>query len=309
MALAARHVSPARAAVRAALGTALSRGPGYEPTPPGQAFADDRVCGYFLDFSAKTRARASAEPEMLRPAALAQLALGWWERLLTRDEQASERFLAMCRLLRAQAEDHGEELRWPYGIRVPKFGLEPPWYSALAQGQIASVFVRAYLLTDGGEYAELARRAAIPLTDRRSDLVSHDDGPALEEAPSSPASRILNGWIFALWGLRDVHVGLDDARAGEMWTESVGTLRRTLGRYDVGWWTRYSLYPLPRDDLAKPFYHALHVSQVEILHRLTGFPEFAEAASRWAHYDHRAARLRVLAQKAVVAGTRALGAP
>jgi heparosan-N-sulfate-glucuronate 5-epimerase len=123
-------------------------------------------------------------------------------------------------------------------------------------------------------------------------------GPALEEAPSHPMSLILNGWIYALWGLRDVAVGLRHREADEMLGASSECLLRMLPHYDTGWWTRYSLYPHLLPDLAKPFYHRLHVWQAEVMHRLTGNEGFGAAAARWRRYDRAASRVRLIAQKA-----------
>jgi hypothetical protein len=160
----------------------------------------------------------------------------------------------------------------------------------MAQGQIASVFVRA-------SAAETALAALRPLLDRSPQfVVDLGAGPVLEEAPTSPPSCVLNGWIYALWGVRDVAVGLRSAEAADLFDESVQALLATLDEYDTGWWSRYSLWAGGRD-LAKPFYHRIHVTQLEALHVLTGFPELAAAARRWRGYDTRTAAARAVLAK------------
>src|SRR5207253_1755720 len=130
------------------------------------------------------------------------------------------------------------------------------------------------------------QRAIRSIVEEDSPLVAATPaGPVPEESPGDPPSLILNGWIYALWGLRDVELGLGSVEAAEMYSRSLDCLRQTIHRYDVGWWTRYSLYPHKIVDLAKPFYHRLHVDQADVLHRHTGFPEFEDAASRWRTYD------------------------
>lgn len=254
--------------------------------------------GYFIDYRLKTEPCARST-EALVPVDLAQLALGWWERKLAGDVGADEHFRQICRLLTDDAESFGDELRWPYRVSLPKYRLEPPWYSAMAQGQIASVFVREHLSTGDDRCRSLALRAVQPLlsTTNREFVTLTENGPILEELSSQPPSHILNGWIFALWGLWEVHVALDDAGAGSMFAASLDCLRRMLNRYDVGWWTKYSLYPHSIPDLAKPFYHRLHIDQAEILYRLTGFPEFHQAARRWRGYDSTLARAAAVAYK------------
>ena len=280
-------------------GTTLSRGRGYEPHPPGRAFARDRVAGYFLDFTSKTVSAAASEPESLSPAAIAQIALGAWERILRGNAAAADIFDRACRALELRAVSVGREARWTYAVSVPKYGLRPGWSSALAQGQIASVFVRAYLAGGDVRHADLALAAIEPLlVETETDLVTPTArGPVLQEAPSAPASNILNGWIYALWGLWDVGVGLGDARAEAAFAASAACLTRSIDDYDTGWWSRYSTYPHRLDDLAKPFYHRLHVAQLEILHRLTGDAELLRTARRWSGYDRAPNRARALSQK------------
>ena len=109
---------------------------------------------------------------------------------------------------------------------------------------------------------------------------------------------ILNGWMYALWGLRELSLAFDDVGADERFTESVACLLQLLPRYDVGWWSRYSLYPHRLPDLAKLFYHRLHVDQLEVMYDLTGEELFRAVAGRWRRYDTTVHRVRLTAQKA-----------
>lgn len=274
---------------------AFSRGPGYEPQTLGRHFDTDEVRGYYLDLSAKTTSPTAEAPERLVPAGLAQLALGWWERGLNGEERAFDAFDSTCRLLLDCGVSQGSALLWPYVMAVPKYGLQPPWFSAMAQGQIASVFVRA--ASRDAHATETALRALRPLLDRAEPfVVGTNSGPVLEEAPTSPPSRVLNGWIYALWGVFDVAVGLGSEEAAILFDESIESLRVTLDQYDTGWWSRYSLWADGRD-LAKPFYHRIHVAQLEALHALTGLDEFAAVAARWRAYDTRAGAIRAVLAK------------
>jgi heparosan-N-sulfate-glucuronate 5-epimerase len=274
---------------------ALSRGPGYEPQPLGTRFGTNDVRGYYLDLRAKTTSSSAAAPEQLVPAGLAQLALGWWERSLGGEEEALEAFDNACRLLLDQAVSQDDALLWPYDMAVAKYQLRPPWFSAMAQGQIASVFVRAASRDE--KAADTALQALRPLLDRAEPcVVNLKAGPVLEEAPTTPPSYVLNGWIYALWGVRDVAVGLDSREASALFDDSLEALLATLDEYDTSWWSRYSLWANGRD-LAKPFYHRIHVAQLEVLHALTGVAEFATVAARWRNYDTRTATARAVLAK------------
>jgi hypothetical protein len=285
-----RGLSAGLAYLRRSYGAAFSVGYGYEPHPAGARFRKDAVTGYPIDYRAKVEADRKHPHRPLSPAALAQLALGWSELALEGDQRALPEFERCCNLLRARGETEGTMIRWPYTVVLRKYGVEPPWHSAMAQAQAASAFTRAYVATGTSEYAELAQKAIQPLLEPHdSDLVSWiDDGPILEEVGGPPPrSHVLNGWIFALWGLRDVALAFEHDEAGQLYELSVECLLRKLPEYDVGWWTKYSLFPHPIPDLAKPFYHRLHTTQMEIMFVLTDRAEFRDAAVRWRKYDRR----------------------
>jgi heparosan-N-sulfate-glucuronate 5-epimerase len=279
-------------------GGIFSRGPGYEPQPPGLFFEPDRVRGYFIDYRAKTETRGARTPTSLLPGDAAQLALGWYERMLLGDALAADLFEQTCELLLAKAENAGDMLLWPYQLTIRKYGLRGLWYAGMTQSQAASTFTRGYMHTGRPEYARLALQAIEPLLRRDSRFVTvTPEGPIVEEAEARPPSHILNGWIFALWGLWDVRTAFGDARADDLLNSTIDCLRSKLDEYDLGWWTLYSLFPHSLPDLAQPFYHRLHVHQMEVLYRLTGMAEFGAAARRWASYDSTAASWTARAQK------------
>jgi hypothetical protein len=277
------------------LAAALSRGPGYEAQPLGTRFDRGSIRGYYLDLSAKTASPWAAAPQQLVPAGRAPRARGGGGRGRAGDEQAMVAFEATYKLLLERAVPQGEALLWPYDMAVPKYGLSPPWFSAMAQGQAASVLVRAASRDESA--VDAALRALRPLLDRAEPFVlGLPAGPVLEEVPTNGRSSVLNGWIYALWGVHDVAVGLDSSEAAALFAESLHALRATLGEYDTGWWSRYSLWAEGRD-LAKPFYHRVHIAQLEALHRLTGTPELLDFASRWRRYDTRGAAARAVLVK------------
>jgi hypothetical protein len=210
----------------------------------------------------------------------------------------ADRFIRGANALLARAERGAGSLLWRYEVAVPKYGRASGWYSAMAQGQAASVFVRAGELTGDVKWREAALGAVAPFfTDSVLGLVRYGAaGPALEECPSEPSSTILNGWVYALWGLWDVAVGISDDVAAEMFSRSSSALEVMLPQFDTGWWTRYSLYPA-YEDLATPFYHRIHVAQIDVMARLSGACAFAAAAERWDGYVRPVSKARAIGTK------------
>jgi heparosan-N-sulfate-glucuronate 5-epimerase len=185
--------------------------------------------------------------------------------------------------------------------------LKAPWYSALAQGQGISLLVRAHLAGTHKEsadsrYLESARRAVgafsvptieggVAFTDDRGDLW-------FEEYIVSPPTHILNGFIWATWGVYDYFLATKGEPARQLFSRAVQTLLRNLDRYDLGFWSLYEQSGTRLPMVASSFYHRLHIVQLRIMYRLTGENEFARVADRWEGYTRsRSNRARALCYK------------
>ncbi len=175
--------------------------------------------------------------------------------------------------------------------------------SGLAQGEGASLLVRLHLETGEDRFADGALRALAPLSVAqdeggvRGDLGGH---PWPEEYPTTPQSHVLNGAIFALWGFRDVAVGLSDADAGRAFETGLDVAGGESASVRHGHWSLYSLFPHPIRNRASSFYHALHVSQLTAMGQLAPRPELAPVRDRWQGYsDSALCRRRAFAHKAV----------
>src|SRR4029077_6279457 len=134
-----------------------------------------------------------------------------------------------------------------------------------------------HLETGDDRYADAARRALEPLGVDSSEggvRALLDGRPWPEEYPTSPPSYVLNGAMFAIWGVRDVGLGLDDRAARETFDELVNTLAESLHRWDLGYWSRYDLSPHPTINVASSFYHNLHINQLRAMNLLAPRPQF-----------------------------------
>ena len=125
---------------------------------------------------------------------------------------------------------------WLHRVEMPHtYELRPPWVSAMAQGEGASLLVRLYMATRDERYSEGARRALaagrVPSrSGGASALLNGESFP--EEYPTEPPSFVLNGAIFALWGSFDVGLGLGNSEASADFRargEHAGSLHPPLG--------------------------------------------------------------------------------
>lgn len=165
------------------------------------------------------------------------------------------------------------------------------------------MLVRLYGETGDEVFGEAARRALRPLrvpARAGGTLASLGGGPFLEEYPTDPPSFVLNGTFFALWGLHDVALALDDEQAAAMFEEALEVLARELGRWDTGYWSRYDLFPHRISNVANPFYHRLHISLLRAMHRTAPRAQFAAAIARFEGYARRRRNVvRAYSQKVV----------
>jgi heparosan-N-sulfate-glucuronate 5-epimerase len=239
------------------------------------------------------------------PIAIAQYGLGNFN-LFRRSggSERRERFFRAANWLWAHLEQNALGLHvwnhhfdWEY-----RETLKAPWYSALAQGQGISVLVRAYKESGDARYLEAAERAltsfyksvdegGIAFTDEHGDLW-------FEEYLVTPPTHILNGFIWAAWGVYDYYLATKDTAAHDLFSRAVKTLVHNLSRYDLGFWSLYEQSGTRLPMVASPFYHQLHVVQLRIMHRLTGESIFAQVADRWESYGNsRSKRTRALIYK------------
>ena len=175
----------------------------------------------------------------------------------------------------------------PYRFPLPHtYSLDPPWYSALAQGEAVSLLVRAARALERPELVALAERMALPLLDPGSELVAHTpEGPVLQEYATDPPAHVLNGWLFALWGLYDLahaSTGATAREAEDAFAAGAAALAERIDLYRTpGGWSLYDLYPHPLPNVASPFYHRLHVAQLRRQDELAPDPRLRAVAEEW----------------------------
>ena len=241
--------------------------------------------------------------------AVAGYAIACFQRLGdTGDPLWERRFLAQARYLVSKAEPSpAGGMGWRGGPPRAAFeqsSLKAGWMSALYQGQAMSVLVRAHLLTKEPAFLDAANEAwpmlLVPVARgglAATFLSTTDD--CWEELPTTPPSRILNGWILAIWGLLDLAAVTPSTRVQDVSTSALESLRRHLQEYDTGWWSTYDHPDGKPPRLASVSYHYAHIWMLRALAARTGVDDFALWATRWDRDAHTAThRLRALVGKA-----------
>lgn len=191
--------------------------------------------------------------------------------------------------------DHGlhvwmHHFNWEY-----RNTLMAPWYSGLAQGQGISLLLRAQKVTGDPQYLETAAMAMQSLYTDVSDggvIYRNGDGVWIEEYIVNPPTHILNGFIWASWGVWDYYLATKEERAKQLFEHCVSTIESNLHRYDIGWWSLYEQSGTRLRMIASPFYHRLHIVQLGVMEKLTGEGFFGDYTRRWEGYEHSWIRRR-----------------
>ena len=266
----------------------------HKPQNLGKVFEPGKLSGYFNDLTGKTlwtgEADANGVPVNILsngrkfqfPILITQKVLGHWDQwLIKKDDKDRLQFLTLCRWLVEHQDEKGGWDTWQ-AYRGPQY----PKYSAMTQGQALSVLSRAFKLTNDSRFQQTAKKAFnLFLVDVKEGGVTYfeKDVVFLEESPSQPRNTILNGWIFALFGLYDYNLAVDDAGARDIFERSIDTLAQHLVGYDSGYWSYYN----SQEHISSPFYHSLHISQLEALFLISQNPVFKEYHQRWTHFANK----------------------
>ncbi len=218
------------------------------------------------------------------PVQIAQFALTQYALAYDGHHMARARFLAQADwLIEAQRLDGG----YPYPIALPAYNAAPGWLSGMAQGEAASVLLRAYSLTQDPRYRDAGLRALAPLRrDVRDGGASflRDGAVFFEEVAAQPECHILNGHLYAAFAVWEyVRFGLGDEDLAHLHANAVETLKRWLPAYDAGGWSCYDLAidDAGRRHYAPLWYHHFHIAQLRIYALMTATPAFAAMAERW----------------------------
>ena len=239
------------------------------------------------------------------PIAIAQYGLGNYNLFRrTSDPERRRKFFVVADWLCSHLERNAGGLavwnhhfNWEY-----RDTLKAPWYSGLAQGQGISLLARAHKESADPRYLNAAQCALEcfykPTTEGGVAFTDDSGNLWFEEYIVSPPTHILNGFIWASWGIYDYYLATKDNSAYELFSRAVRTLLQNLDRYDLGFWSLYEQSGTRLPMVASTFYHRLHIVQLRIMHRLTGEEKFCEVADRWESYLHsRTNRTRALCYK------------
>ncbi|MFH1942178.1 MAG: D-glucuronyl C5-epimerase family protein [bacterium] len=241
------------------------------------------------------------------PIAIAQYGLGCLNVFLSlNDKEYLNKAIVVADWLvdNLEKNNHGlycwhHKFDWEY-FRV----LKAPWYSGLAQGVGISFLLRMGKYSKKKSYMDSVEKAfktlITPIEEGGCLHIDKDKNWWIEEYITSPPTHILNGFIWALWGVYDYYKETGYIDAKNLFDRSLKTLTQNLHRYDCGYWSLYDLSPLKIQNVASPFYHKLHLVQLDVMSRLTGDNLFKNYFKTWSEYqNNKTNRVKALLKKAI----------
>lgn len=253
----------------------------------GKVFSKDQVRGYYNNLTEKVtrggdydvpKSFVDTGEEIYFSIEIFQYGLGAYDLYLLSDKKDE----AMLRKAVACAEwaiknQQGNGAWVTFAYETPDYP-----YSAMAQGEAISLLLRVYIETKEGKYMDAAQKA------KDFMLLSFEEGGPtkyvgndvyLYECPKDPL--ILNGWIFSLWGLMDYCKMVDDVKAENVLDRTLVTLERMLPNFNLNYWSMYE----DGTRICSPFYHKLHVAQLNVMYDLTGKEVYKYYSDKWHKYE------------------------
>jgi heparosan-N-sulfate-glucuronate 5-epimerase len=275
--------------------TAMGTGRGYfHVAQPLGRFGDDPRC-YYNDLRRKSEWRGAMEDgipllyvprlgtHIKFPIMIIQYGLGCLDRLFLEGDERLLRPVAAVHAWMMQELEGCDHFDNGFPVLNPGRAYHSS-NSGMAQGEAISFLVRLDRHL-GARYGDDRTRDAIRRlaanmvkpVEEGGTAVAHEGRTAFCESCEREPHVVLNGWIFAYFGLHDHADWAEDPEARRDARRAAADLRRCVpGFLREDGWSHYDSRGTP----ASPFYQRLHIALLYALARLEGDPACAGWASR-----------------------------
>lgn len=177
-------------------------------------------------------------------------------------------------VLKWTLENQKEDGSWRYNMHDSSHALADNKASGMTQGLAVSFIIRAYrceFIEKEKCISSVSKAIEFMLSE---EIVSIYNGKKLVEEFYKPGLGILNGAIFALYGLYDYCVEIDNY---EIFNEYIHDLKELLSKYKFKHWSYYDRNKM----INSKFYHQLHIDMMYVLYDLTNDSIFLKYAKYW----------------------------
>jgi hypothetical protein len=221
---------------------------------------------------------------------VAQLALACYDDYIRNKNPKSEQlFWTQVKDLCSHYNEIDNMAAYPYSMPWKIFSLPAGWYSGLAQGQVLSVLVRAFVLSNDDYYLDVAQKVADfmfrPVQEGGVFTYTPEGYEWIEEYPTNPPSYVWNGHVFAIMGLIDFNKIRCSEKVSEHIDNLIMSVKNTIEIYDTGSQVHY--WRWDSKNLCGTLYTGIETYQCLHLYHATKDMWFYDLYKKWLHYfDH-----------------------
>lgn len=174
-----------------------------------------------------------------------------------------------------------------YYFPLPIYNLEPPWRSAMANGQTLEVLCIAHKLTNDMKYLTNAKNILKSFfVEVTNGGVTYKDSinswwyeEYVSDNKNMKESRVLNGMLFTLIGIYKYYKYTNDNDAKILFDNGIRNVVDNLHKYDDN---GYSYYDLLHNPAHK--YHQIHINLLNELYEITRQNVFKKFSDKWSNY-------------------------
>lgn len=172
--------------------------------------------------------------------------------------------------------------RFNYRIGGTSNTLKKPWYSGMAQGRALSLLSQLYTITGKDEYKTAADKffRGLELTRQPNDriwvsMLNKDGYFWIEEYPLDKPELVLNGFLYATFGLYDYYETFKTPESKTYLQAALTTAKHEIPKYRRP--GKVSKYGLKRGSY-NPTYHKTVIKQMRYIYSFTGDEFFKTTA-------------------------------
>lgn len=268
----------------------------------GKIYSVEEIKGYYNNLTEKVTKRddlgnkvpmssVDTGETIYFPIEIFQYGLGAYDLyLLNNDKEMLVKVSAVANWAVDNQQDDGSWVTFTY--ENPKHP-----FSSMAQGEGISLLLRAYLGLQNEKYLDAVKKAVafmlLPLEQGGTTKYEGND-VYFYECTEDPL--ILNGWIFSLWGIMDYCKFFNDPDVKDILDRTLRTLERKVPDFDMDYWSMYE----DGMRICSPFYHKLHIAQLNVMYELTGKAVYKIYADKFEKYQNSGInRKRAFVKKAI----------
>lgn len=172
--------------------------------------------------------------------------------------------------------------RYNYTIGGTTNTLKKPWYSGMAQGRALSFLSQLYVITGKNEYKLAANKffRGLELTRQPNDkiwvsMINKDGYFWIEEYPLDKPELVLNGFLYATFGLYDYYETFKTPQSKAYLQAALTTAKHEIPKFrNPGRISKYGLKRASRN----PTYHRTVIKQMRYIYSFTSDEFFKNTA-------------------------------